>query len=253
MDNAPNFKNGGSGGKWVWMAPQDDSQQQLQPQQPQQQQPQQQQPQQQHHQQQQQQHHNNNNINNNNNNIKQQQQPIYHPHQSIDMYHGNSNTSMYNCKMTLKPHFLFTCDGYYPNCVIIKFKLENQKIILTSNRSKDNSHQMILEPLMETFPYSSPNQPNKLVISDIVVQIDDFQIKHPVSQEEIYHTGNPRSIKLTPNWTWLVWSSNCRSKITGVKSWVINGTLVGCENRKFSSISNSQSAWSIENGSNDDD
>ena len=162
-------------------------------------------------------------------------------------YYSNS---IYNCKMTLKPHMVFVSHDKYPNCIILQFKLEDQKIILTSQKSKHPPAHMSLQPLMESFPYSSPTQPNKLVISEITVQIDDQQIKHPITQEEIYHTGNPKLIKLTPQWSWLLWSSNCRSKVTGVKSWVVNGVLIYSQ---FTKPHYHRSQWSVADHLQDDE
>jgi hypothetical protein len=142
-----------------------------------------------------------------------------------------TQSALFNCKLTLKSHSVFACDQQLPHCIIIKFKIENQKVVLTSHKSKQILPSslvspMSLQPLMDCFPYSSPNQPNKLTLTDIVVQIDDQQIKYPISIIEIYHTANPRIIPLTNNYSWMIWASNCRSKATGIKSWVVNGSFI---------------------------
>ena len=170
-----------------------------------------------------------------------------HPPTNPQPYYNNS---IYNCKMTLKPQMVFVSQDKPPNCIILQFKLEDQKIILTSQKSKHPPAHMSLQPLMESFPYSSPTQPNKLLISDITVQIDDQQIKHPITQEEIYHTGNPKLIKLTPHWSWLLWSSNCRSKVTGVKSWVVNGVLISSQ---FTKQYYHRNQWSVADHLNEEE
>ena len=110
-----------------------------------------------------------------------------HTPTNTSLTYPNYTNSIYNCKMTLKPQMVFVSHDKPPNCIILQFKLEDQKIILTSQKSKHPPAHMSLQPLMESFPYSSPTQPNKLVISEITIQIDDQQIKHPITQEEIYH------------------------------------------------------------------